>query len=215
MKIPRKQSDIKAKTYIKYIEFIKTLTEEEKANEELILKITLKIFYNIQDEEFNNLPYSVILDLFQIIDNILKVKTELIPMFKLNGVEYAIVEDFDQLTFGEFIDTNTEDIIRQICILYRPVIKKEGKKYLIEKYNADLSNYELFKEQLTLDIVLSFINFFFSISKDLTTYILKSLKIQADIPTLQSKSLQENMDGIVSLLNYAMVISDDKTKLQS
>ena len=210
IKIPRKQSDIKVKTYLEYEFFLNALTEEQKNDELYLLKNTVMIFYNLTNEQYEELPYNVNLDLYKIIENIFKMEKKLVPIFNLKGKQYGINPDFNDMTFAELVDCDTEDIIRQIAILYRPIIKKRGKKYRIEKYKADITNYELLKENLTLDIYYGFVGFFLRIQKDFINYTLKSLR-ELDINPEQKKTLEENGAGLVGFMNYVMVISPIRT----
>lgn len=178
MKIPKKQSDIKLSTYLKYNDYYNNLTDKQKLNTKVVMKQTIKIFYEIKELEYNSKPYNQIIDMFQIIQNILNTPQKLIPIIEVDGVEFGITPDFRKLTFGELVDLDTDDILKQICILYRPIIKRKGEKYLIKDYDADISSYELFKEKLTLDIYNGFISFFLHIQKNFVHTIQRSMETE-------------------------------------
>ena len=205
MKIPRKQSDILLSTFLKYEEFVEALTEEQKEDNYYIIKNTVMIFYNLTEEEFNKRTYTTILDLYQIIQNILDTPQRVILTFKMNDIVYGLNPDFNSITFGELMDCDTTDVLQQISVLYRPVINKKGEKYLIEEYKANIETYEMFKNNLTLDIYNGFVSFFLKISESLTNYIQKYLMDQ-DINQNQKKILEKSMDGSVGYTNYAKVI---------
>lgn len=197
MKIPKSKKDILVKNYLKYIEYIKTEPKDEKE----ILKETVKIFYELDDEAFNAFEYTIILDMFQIISNILQLDQNLVPIFKHNDVEYGINPNFDDMTFGEMVDCDTTDVIQQICILYRPIVKRKGSKYTIEKYNADIEIYDEIKETLTLDIYLGFVQFFFAINKSMLNNSLNFLK-EKDIQVEKKRILEVLGDGKVGYMSY-------------
>ena len=67
IKILKKQSDILVKTYLDYENFVKNTTEEQKLDEKYIIKNTIKIFYEVDEDTFNQLPYTAILDMYKII----------------------------------------------------------------------------------------------------------------------------------------------------
>lgn len=205
MKIPKKQSDILVKTYLKYEEYIKSLDKDNYDNND-VLKNTVKIFYQLTDEQYNNLTYKNVTDLNQIIVDILKVPQSLVVKFKHNKKWYAINPNFDDLTFGEFVDLDTDDVLKQISILYRPIKHKLFKKYNIEPYKADISIYEDMKEWLTMDIYLGFINFFLNLNKELLNYTLNSL-MEEDLSPEQMKTLQENGPGFLGLMDSLGTIS--------
>lgn len=205
MKIPRKKSDILAKTYIEYENYVRSLDKDNYDNND-ILKNTVKIFYQLSDEQYNKLTYQNVLDLNKIIENILKVPQSLVVKFRHNKKTYAINPNFDDITMGEYVDLDTDDVLKQISILYRPIKHKLGKKYTIEKYKADISIYNDMKEWLTLDIYLGFIGFFLKINQDLLRDTLNYLTEDQDLSPEQKKTLQSNGLGILGYIDYAMKI---------
>ncbi len=200
MKIPRKKKDILAKTYIEYENYIKSLDKDNYNNDEIIQN-TIKIFYNLNDEQYKNLTLNNINDLYQIINNILSIKEPIVLKFKHNKKTYAINPNFNDLTFGEWVDLDTDDILKQISILYRPIKHKLFKKYTIEKYKADIKIYDDMKEWLTLDVYLNFIGFFLNLNKELLNYTLNYLMVDQDLNHEQKNSLQKILDGIAGLMD--------------
>jgi len=206
MKIPRKQSDILVKTYLEYEEYIKSLDKDNYDNND-VLKNTVKIFYQLSDEQYNKLTYQTALDLNQIIVNILKVPQSLVVKFKHNKKTYAINPNFDDLTMAEWVDLDCDDIFKQISILYRPIKHKLFKKYTIEPYKADISIYGNMKEWLTLDIYTGFVSFFLNLNKELLNYTLNSLTEDQDLSQEQRKILQESGHGFRGLMDLLETIS--------
>ena len=194
--IPKKQSDILVKNYLKYNEFVKSLTDIDKEDKVLLLKNTVMIFYEIDSIAFDGLPYTVVMDLYQIIENLLKLEAKLVPRFMFDNIEYGINPDFTSMTLSELVDLDSEDVMRQICILYRPITKRRGKLYDIKKYEANIEIYDRFQESLTLDIYLGFMSFFLSINKDLLNYTLKYLT-EKDINQEKTKVLVASGVGTV------------------
>ena len=99
--------------------------------------------------------------------------------------------NFDDMTFGEMVDCDTEDILQQICILYRPITNKKGNNYTIEKYKGDIEVYEELKNTLTLDIYLGFVGFFLKISQSLLKNSLSYTLNQVATPAEKKKLLEE------------------------
>jgi len=210
MKIPRKLSDIKVKNYLEYQKFLNSLTDEQKNDEQLLLKNTICIFYGIDDQVFNQIPFNTLLDMYKIIENIFMMDKPLVPIFKLGDKKYGINPNFDDMTFGELVDCDTDDIIKQIAILYRPIKKKLFRKYTIEKYKADISHYELLKEELTLDVYYGFISFFLNIQSAFINYTHQSL-MEMGLDGEKKQSLEKYMDGFLGYMNYVMEISPVRT----
>lgn len=206
MKIPRKQSDILVKTYLEYENYIKSLDKDNYDNND-VLKNTVKIFYQLSDEEYNKLTYQTALDLNQIIVNILKIPQKLVISFKHNGKKYAINPNFDDLTMAEWVDLDCDDVLKQISILYRPIKHKLFKKYTIEPYKADISIYDDMKEWLTLDIYTGFVSFFLKINKELLNYSLNYLMEDQDLEVEAKKILQTNGAGCLGLMDSLATIS--------
>jgi len=201
MKIPRKASDILVKNYLKYVDYIKTKPEKDTD----IIKNTVMLFYDLNIDDFNSFKYSTILDMYKIIDNIMKIPQELVNIIEIDGIEYGINPDFDDMTFAEMVDCDTEDVLQQMCVLYRPIEKKKGTKYTIKKYEADIEIYNKLKETLTLDIYLGFIGFFLKINRDILNFTLNSLT-EMDMDPEKRKILEKSGLGLAGYMNSVMVI---------
>jgi hypothetical protein len=196
MIIPKNQGDILVKDFLKYKDYILNV-DKEKINEKEILYKTINIFFHLTDREIDELPYTTIKQSVKIIENVLNQKVDLIRVFELDGVEYGLLPNFDDMTFGEMVDCDTDDVMQQIAVLYRPIIKKSGDKYLIEKYKADISHIDLLKEKLTLDVYNSFVTFFLTISQNLLVSIQNSMvKKQVSLVNWRSP-LERNGLGIL------------------
>lgn len=162
IKIPRKASDILAINYIEYEKYLKSIKDEEY-DEIVLMKKILEIFYNMTEEDMEQRPAQQLKDMAKIIMNIISDKHNVVLKFSMNNIEYGLNPNFDDMTLGELIDCDTEDVFRQIAVLYRPIKIKKGNKYIIEKYKADLSKVEMFRKNITLDVYLGFISFFLNI----------------------------------------------------
>lgn len=69
------------------------------------------------------------------------VSDEVVNRFKIDGVEYGLIPDFEEITTGEYLDisayeNDASNIHRLMAILYRPVVSKFGKSYTIEEYSG-------------------------------------------------------------------------------
>lgn len=202
MRIIKNKKDILAKTYIEYEKYVRSLDLNNIDNDEVI-KNTIKIFYNIDDEQYKKLSYQEVINLNKIIENILKKPSKLVTKFKYNKKTYGIIPNLDDITMLEFVDLNVDDVLQQICILYRPIKHKLFNKYTIEKYSEP---FDELKEIITLDIYLGFIGFFLKINKDLMNYTLNYMVEDQDLNQEQKKSLQQNGGGLFGWINSFMVI---------
>lgn len=66
----------------------------------------------------------------------------MIKSFTLDGVEYGFISDLHSISFGEYIDLDTniadwQNMHLAMNVLFRPIKQRLGHKYLIEEYNID------------------------------------------------------------------------------
>ena len=124
---------------------ITTITESFKDNPDAILRGLVK-YFKIED-----MPYK---DSLGFISNIMKeveVKDYIFfKTFEFKGTEYGFIQNLDDITVGEYLDIDTyqkseSSINKLMSVLYRPIVKKVGKDYSIEKYSG-VKNYEDFLE---------------------------------------------------------------------
>ena len=205
MKIPRRQKDILVKDFLEYKKFYENIPEDKKGDEELLLRNTIRIFYKIDNKKIDNLKYKTLLDMYKIIENILNTDQKPVERFHLNGIEYGLIPDFTDLTLGEMVDCNTEDVIQQIAVLYRPIIKKRGNNYKIGKYEADMEHKEELENILTLDIYSGFVSFFLSIQKDFMRSTQKSL-MEMDMDQETRSNLEKSGVGTAGFMYSLMKI---------
>lgn len=114
------------------------------------------------------------------IDKALNEDAPFVDRFTLNGVEYGFIPNFDNISEAEYIDATdysgeTEDLHKLMAVLFRPITKKSGKTYDIQKYKGTDKHAETMK-QMPLNIVNGAISFFFLLSSELENYIQKSTR---------------------------------------
>ena len=121
----------------------------------------------------------------------------LIEIFEIDGIVYGFDNELNMMSLSQYIDLDTfsnketinENLHMLMAILYRPIVKSNHKKfsyisyikhlikkdklyYRINEYdiNSVKERAEIFKEKMTMDIVLSSV-LFFSILKNAFTMI--------------------------------------------
>ena len=177
----------------KYLDFLKLIENSKDDTDNL--KIMLNMFFDIDEKTYNKMPYQRVLQKADIV-NIIVNKTHILPIIiEMEGVKYGINPDFSDITMGEMLDLETDDVLKQMAILYRPIVKQKNKKYTIEEYNGNY-NLDLFNNNITLEQLLGFIGFFLKINEDYLNYIQNSLeKEQRDLNPEMKKCLQKNGGG--------------------
>ena len=108
--------------------------------------------------------------------------------FKLNGVEYGLIPNFDSISNGEYVDLikyseSDLDLHRLMAVAYRPVKfnlfrwLRISKDYDIEEYDGTSEHAENMKE-LPMSIAKGVIGFFLTLSKDLEIHIQRSMEAE-------------------------------------
>jgi hypothetical protein len=102
----------------------------------------------------------------------LQTPEEIIREFKLDGINYGLIPNFDEMTAGEFIDlslyeNDPNQIEKVMAILYRPIVKKIKGDYIIEQYKG---TQHLANKMLKADIKIyqSVITFFLTLNEQLS-----------------------------------------------
>lgn len=177
---------ILAKDYLAY-------QKEIEENIDTPINLILKHFYKIDNPE--KLKYDDISNKVYDVSNILnslndvKLKT----IITLNNNNYGIVPDFQDITLGELYDLEQNiTILEQMSILYRPIIKSKGDKYKIEKYSGKLEK-DLFEQNITVEEMVGFANFFLSLSEEFLSYTKKSMEVEATHLNLKKASVKNGV----------------------
>lgn len=165
-------------TLEQYQRFDKINTEENQDSNFLLHK-TVEIFCGLELKDIATIRVNSIKDILEDIDKVFSEKTDLVPTFTLDGIEYGFIPNLDDMTIGEFIDldenlTEWETIHKAMSVLYRPINYKKEDKYLIEEYTG-LDKAELFKK-MPLGIVMGAMVFFYRLNNELLEITLNYLK---------------------------------------
>ncbi len=168
-------------TLEQYQRFDKINTEENQDSNFLLHK-TVEIFCGLELKDIATIRVNSIKDILGDIDKVFSEKTDLVPTFTLDGIEYGFIPNLDDMTIGEFIDldenlTEWETIHKAMSVLYRPINYKKEDKYLIEEYTG-LDKAELFKK-MPLGIVMGAMVFFYRLNNELLEITLNYLKREA------------------------------------
>ena len=191
--IPQTLNDITLKQWIEYT------TLEEPTNERMV-----SLFCNISGNELLNLPnkiYSKAVDgLSDVIDSC-NGKQTLTLRFKLGGVEYGMIPNLDEITYGENKDllamlTDWKTMDKAMAVLYRPITKSSFGTYEIEQYSGKhIKENSKFLEHMPLDIVLGAKLFFWSLTNELLRCIPSYLErmIDKEMTTTQQEELSKKL----------------------
>ena len=187
--VPSSLKEVKLKDYQDY------LLIEEPTNDDM-----LKCILNIDQKELGKIKASDVDFLLGHVINLFKEKQELIPKFKMYGIEYGFIPNLDEITYGENKDVTAYindwgTMHKAMAVLFRPIKQKQRDKYIIEEYEGSHKYSEVMKE-MPLNVVMGAMVFFYN----LTNVLLKS------IPSFLEKEIaKEQMQGVISKENGEVI----------
>jgi hypothetical protein len=169
--IPTQLSEI---TLNQYLRFSKTL--QDNPDDETFVAIQMvSIFCNLNIEQVMQIPAYDFEEIIQQLSEVLKQKPTLVRQFKLNGVKYGFVPNFDEESIGTFsyIDTligSEDNWTKLMSAMYRPITKSFGNMYEIEKFQGDKFAEEF--ANIKMDCVIGSLVFFWTLRIELLNNIL-------------------------------------------
>jgi hypothetical protein len=210
--IPSNLSEISLKQYQKFLKI------QETNDDSYFLQCKMiEIFCNLDAKSARLLKLTDADRIVEIINNMFEAKPSLIRTFKIGGVEYGIIPDLDEMSLGEYIDLDTyigdwQNMQIAMNVLYRPISKKIGEKYLINEYTLDAKEK---LEEIPMDIVLGSIFFLYNLGIDLSKTMVNYLEAPQMDNLMQQQIFQESMDGIKasSLHSLKTILEDLKISL--
>lgn len=139
--------------------------------------------------------------------------------FNLNGLEFGFIPNLDEITYGENKDVTSylndwQKMHKAMAVLYRPIVNKFGKKYLIEEYEGSHKHSELMK-RMPLGVVMGSLVFFCNLTNELLKAIPSFLEKEMQKEQTTKVTLQENGEAIRSYIQSLKETLGDLTKLQT
>ena len=210
--IPSDLSEISLKQYQKFLKI------QETNDDSYFLQCKMiEIFCNLDAKSARLLKLTDADRIVEIINNMFEDKPSLIRTFKIGGIEYGIIPDLDEMSLGEYIDLDTyigdwQNMQIAMNVLYRPISKKIGDKYLINEYTLDAKEK---LEEIPMDVVLGSIFFLYNLGIDLSKTMVNYLEAPQMDNLMHQQIFQESMDGIKasSLHSLKTILEDLKISL--
>ena len=183
-----------------YQEYLKVT--DQNTDEEFIAQKMISIFCNIKMSYIQMIKYS---DAIAIIDTITKMfenKPKLVQRFKIQDIEFGFIPNLEDMSFGEYIDLETnigdwQTMNKAMAVMYRPIVKSKKEQYEIAKYTGT----ELLEEVMKfapLSVVFSSMLFFWNLSNDLLMATVDYLEEEVTgMNTHLKHNLEANGDGII------------------
>jgi hypothetical protein len=169
--IPSDLSEIKLSQYLRYSKII----QDNQEDETFIAIQMVSIFCNLQIEDVMKIPAYDFEEIVKHLSEVLKQKPALVRTFKLNGVKYGFVPNFDEESIGTFafIDSHLgseENWSKLASAMYRPIKKQIGQFYEIGKFEGDKYAEEFF--DIRMDCIVGAVLFFWTLKIELMNNIL-------------------------------------------
>ena len=170
-----------------YSKLMKVLDNENASEIEVIVK-TLEALVGIESRVLTKTPLkylkSVYVELAVLTSK--EPANHLKKVIEIDGVEYGIIPDFNDLTLGEFVDLDNylqdswNNLVKIFAVLYRPIVERKGDKYIIEDYTLkDIKERrEIFSDKLSIDTAFGAMIFFYDIGSKLIENMVSSLEMQ-------------------------------------
>lgn len=204
IKVPSTLDEITLK---QYQEFIKA--QENSNDDEFIAMKMVSIFCNIEMSEVNKISYSSIIDIVQHLNTLFNVKHELVRRFNLGGVEFGFIPDLENISFGEYIDLESnlssfDTMHKALAVMYRPIVKEQKNRYEIEKYESSVTYCEVM-EFAPVTVALGSQVFFWNLGKELLQatmdYLEKQMSKKEKEILAKQLNLEKGGDGIAAYMH--------------
>ena len=210
IQIPSSLSEITLEQYQKFAK----LNTDENQDSSFLMHKTVELFCNLNLKDIAKIKYIYVQEILNDINKLFESKQDLIPTFKMKGVEYGFVPVLDDMTLGEYIDldenfTDWDMMHKAMAVLYRPITLQKGDRYQIEEYDG-LEKADLMK-QMPLDVVMGCMFFFYNLNNELlkTTLNYLSQEIPKELTTEQLQTLAKNGGGINHSMDSLKEMLDD------
>lgn len=216
---PEKLSEIPLKSYQEWVK-----VSEGSNDEEFLSHKFVTIFLGLKLHEAVQVRNSDMQRMINKLAVVLKEKPVFKQTFKFQGIEFGFIPNLEEMTWGEYIDIESnlmswDKYHIALSVLYRPITKRIKDTYEIMPYKADEKYHDVFK-LIPLDIALSGSVFFWNLEKELLIDTLLSLEkkkelMNTKIMTLAKKvNLVNNGDGITQFIDLLKGMSSTSTELR-
>ena len=210
--VPKDLSEITLK---QYQDFLKIQSKND--DEEFIAQKMISIFCGISMLEVLKIRVTSLNDLIEHFTTIFSKKTELVERFTLDGVEYGHIPKLEDMSFGEYIDleTNIADFDSYhiaMSTLYRPITNKVMNMHDIEEYKPSEEKQRAMLD-MPLNVALGATVFFYNLETELLKCILSYSSEQMKKMEIKTSQVEDNSpssgDGTLAYTQLQMETLQD------
>lgn len=211
--------EIKIPTSIEHItleQYQKFASIGNDNDEDFVAYKMLEIFCDVPNTVASQMKWDEVQEICELINAVMNTKTAFKNRFELDGVEYGFVPSVEDMTFQEFLHMeefvkDSKNYHKLAQIMYRPVTKKMGDLYDIERYEYSINRANALKK-MPMNIFAETMVFFYDIAKELSIHFQVYLNSIQNQGTMQLANLLRNMVGLIPSTDYAVETSQDSNK---
>ena len=198
--VPTNQSEITLKQYQKFVSIAKN-----NDNDNFIRSKMIEIFCGVPLIDAYKMKLNSVFAVTDILEDVLSAKPKLVNRFVLNGVEYGLIPDFNEMSLGEYIDLDNnvsdfQNIQVAMNVLYRPIKDSHKGLYNIKEYTTDNPQKML---EMPLDAVLGSLFFLMNLGMELSEHTILYSSSQTELESIQKKlTLEESGVGTAHFMVY-------------
>ena len=215
--IPDSLEEVTLGQYQEYLAATKNLDPDEDLPE--MNKKLIEAFCGIESDLVDMMPLAMAEKLLETLRIGFEKDYDLTLRFDLLDVEMGFIPKLDDMSLGEYIDTESyvgdwQDMHKAMAVLYRPVNFKSKDKYTIAPYKPSEESQELMKD-MPLSVAMGALVFFYRLGMELSTATLSYIRqsLEKDITSQAKTALEKSGDGINQYMHSLKEMSEDLMKL--
>ena len=214
--IPSKLSDLTLEQYQLFMRLVDKEDSEEFINQKMI-----SIFCKIKLSQVVYFIARSINETVEHLNGMFNEDKKFIHRFEIGGKEFGFIPCLEDMSFGEYIDLETniaewDTMHKAMAVMFRPIVKTKGDKYEIEPYEGT-ATYSEVMQYAPLDVVMGAMVFFYNLNNELLMATLHSLEVEAikmdsqrknsstspgDGINLYTQSLEETLQSLKELHGF-------------
>lgn len=213
IQIPTSLDEITLGQYQEYLKVV-----DQNKDEEFIAQKMISIFCNIKMSYVQMIKYSDAVAIIESLTKMFENKPKLVQRFKLSDMEFGFIPNLEDMSFGEYIDLETnigswETMNKAMAVMFRPIVKSKGEQYEIAKYTGTDLLEDVMK-LAPLSSALGAMLFFWNLSNDLLMATVDYLEEEVTgMNTHLKHNLEANGDGIIQSIQSLKATLHDLMQL--
>ena len=196
--VPNSLADITLGQYQKFVKI-----SESNTDEKFISIKMLEIFCKLKLETIMTMKATSIKTVTATLTEMFNAKQDLKHIFRMDGIQYGFIPNLEDMTFGEYVDLDSnisdfQEMHKAMAVLYRPIEKKFKGQYTIKPYEAKEAD---FMKAMPMDIVFGSMIFFYHLGSDLSKVMMDYLQ-QEENKELHTQLLELSTRNSVGISQF-------------